>query len=127
MAVKKRPCRVCRKWFVPDVHEGLRQQFCTSAKCQKERHRRGCAAWRKRNPDWDRADRLRRRMHVEDTPVARETIAKDPMRGVRWDKVRAAVGVGVAVVVEETCGMVSDFSRQLRKQKNRPKTRGKMG
>ena len=122
MVPKKRPCRVFGKWFLPDVHKGERQRVCTGRKCQRERHRRDCAAWRARHPDWDRADRLRRRMHVEDTPTAREKIAQNPLSGVRWDQVRDAVGTDVAVVVEEACGMVTDFSRHLHTEKRRPET-----
>lgn len=45
-AVKKRPCRVCRKWFKPDPRAGDRQRTCSAASCQRERHRQACAAWR---------------------------------------------------------------------------------
>jgi hypothetical protein len=49
---RKRPCSICRKWFLPDVRQKGRQVTC-SPECQKERHRRQCAKWNRKN----RADR----------------------------------------------------------------------
>jgi hypothetical protein len=63
-------------------------------------------------------------MKVDTTPVeVREKVAQDPMMGVHWDKVADAVGIEVAVVVEETCGMVSDFSRRVVAERNQAETR----
>ena len=59
---RKRPCRVCRRWFWPHPRAGDRQHTCSRPDCQRERHRRACAAWRLRHPDYDREDRLRRRL-----------------------------------------------------------------
>jgi len=45
---RKRPCSICRKWFMPDVRQKERQKTC-SKECRKERHRRQCADWNKKN------------------------------------------------------------------------------
>jgi len=44
----KRPCSICRKWFLPDVRQKGRQKTC-SAECSRELHRRNCAKWNKKN------------------------------------------------------------------------------
>lgn len=44
----KRPCSICRKWFLPDVRQKGRQKTC-SPDCQRERHRRQCQDWNKKN------------------------------------------------------------------------------
>jgi hypothetical protein len=44
----KRPCSICRKWFLPDVRQKGRQKTC-SPDCQTERHRRQCKDWNKKN------------------------------------------------------------------------------
>ncbi len=44
----KRPCSICRKWFVPDVRQKGRQRTCSPA-CQKELHRRQCENWNRKN------------------------------------------------------------------------------
>lgn len=45
---RKRPCSICRTWFMPDVRQKGRQTTCSS-KCRKERHRRQCQAWNRKN------------------------------------------------------------------------------
>ena len=44
----KRPCSICRKWFLPDVRQKGRQKTCSSD-CKNERHRRQCKVWNKKN------------------------------------------------------------------------------
>lgn len=106
---RKRPCRVCRKWFTPHVRAGDRQRTCGADGCQRERHRRACAAWRARHPEYDREDRLRRRLVQDEAPVAEPTA--DPLRRIDWPAVRALVGLGVAVTVEETGRVLHHWAR----------------
>ena len=44
----KRPCSICRKWFLPDVRQKGRQKTC-GPDCQRELHRRQCKDWNKKN------------------------------------------------------------------------------
>lgn len=44
----KRPCSICRKWFQPIPQQKGRQTTCSPA-CQKERHRRQCETWNRKN------------------------------------------------------------------------------
>jgi len=44
---RKRPCRICRKWFLPDPRVKDRQKTCGDPACQREWHRRQCAKWNK--------------------------------------------------------------------------------
>ncbi len=44
----KRPCSICRKWFIPDVRQKGRQKTCGPA-CQDELHRRLCEKWNRKN------------------------------------------------------------------------------
>lgn len=75
---KKRPCRICRKWFEADVPAGGRQRVCSAEECQRERHRQACAAWHERHPDYDKAERLRRKVVPEVEPPLPTPMA-DPM------------------------------------------------
>ena len=45
---RKRPCSVCRKWFLPDVRQKGRQKTCGPV-CRKEYHRRQCERLNKKN------------------------------------------------------------------------------
>jgi hypothetical protein len=103
---RKRPCRICRRWFSPDPRAGDRQRACSSPDCQRERHRRACSTWRRHHPDYDREDRLRRRLQVPE-----KATAAAPLRGVDWSAARDAVGLQVAVVIEETGQVLQHWAR----------------
>jgi len=45
---RKRPCCICRKWFLQDARQKGRQKTC-SADCKNELHRRQCGDWNKKN------------------------------------------------------------------------------
>jgi len=46
---KKRPCRVCGKWYPPHPRLGDRQQTCGAMECQRKWHARKCAEWNRKN------------------------------------------------------------------------------
>lgn len=106
---RKRPCRVCRKWFMPHARAGGRQRVCSGDACQRERHRRACDAWRERHPDYDVDRRLRDRVRVAVTAGA--ALTRDPLAEVAWDVARDAVGAKVAVIVEETGKVLVGWAR----------------
>ncbi len=61
---KKRPCRVCRKWFVPNPRLGDRQQTCGSEACQRKWHARKCAKWNRKNRDYFQEIYIRKRIEA---------------------------------------------------------------
>ena len=61
---KKRPCGVCRRWFRPDPRLKERQKTCGDAQCKREWHRRKCAEWNKRNPDYFKSNYLDRKLNT---------------------------------------------------------------
>jgi hypothetical protein len=105
----KRPCCVCRKWFGPQARSGKQQRCCARPECRRERHRRACASWRKRYPDYDRELRLRQRV-VRGPPVG-EALNRDPLAEVSWEAARDAVGLEVAVIMEETGKVLVSWAR----------------
>ena len=58
---RKRPCRICRKWFSPNSRQKGRQMTCSS-KCRKERHRRKCAQWNRQNRSLSRSSHLNKKL-----------------------------------------------------------------
>jgi hypothetical protein len=98
---RKRPCRICRKWFLPHPRGGDRQHACSQPSCQGERHRRACAAWRRLHPDYDREDRLRRRL-LRGGDAKTPGLTADPLVRIDWAAARDVVGLQVAVTIEET-------------------------
>ena len=119
----KRPCSVCRRWFTKNPR--AKQQRTCGVECRRELHRRKCAAWRARHPDFDRENRLRDRVVKQktadaaaETPPAAKTPpaidpppAADPLPRVLWPIARDAVGWKVAVVVEESAKVIVEWAR----------------
>jgi hypothetical protein len=58
---RKRPCRICRRWFRPDPRVGVRQRACHAADCQTTRRQKTQASWRNRNPGYSIAWRIDQR------------------------------------------------------------------
>ncbi len=48
----KRPCKICHKWFQPDVRQKGRQKTCGSPDCKRELHRRSCKEWNNKNKEY---------------------------------------------------------------------------
>lgn len=107
---RKRPCRECGKWFQPNARAGKRQRSCSSEPCQRARHRRACAQWRDRHPDYDLEHRLRERVRRDRCGVG-APLNRDPMMEMVWDAARDAVGVEVAVIVEEAGKVLVSWTR----------------
>ena len=64
MLCKKRPCRICRRWFMPDAKVKERQMTCGDEECQREWHRRKCKAWNKNNAEYFRANYLQKKLET---------------------------------------------------------------
>jgi hypothetical protein len=110
--VGKRPCQICREWFQPHARAGPRQRACGSAACQQERHRRACAKWREHHPDYDREERVRRRLeHPEATEGERSRGAVDPLEVIDWTEARRVVGLPTAVLVERAGELLVGWAR----------------
>jgi len=98
MPIKKRPCCVCRKWFRPDPRVGARQRACSAESCKRERHRRACASWRKKNAQGLKEDRVRARLSAEAGGLDRQVV-------------RDEMGTQAAVVLEESLRLLVSGTR----------------
>jgi hypothetical protein len=67
---RKKPCRICRRWFHPDARVGQRQRTCGRPECQTARRQKTQADWRKRNPDYAISWRLDQRAAQAPPPEA---------------------------------------------------------
>lgn len=59
---RKRPCRICKRWFRPDPRLKDRQMTCGEEACKREWHRRKCAEWNKENSEQIKKERLAGRL-----------------------------------------------------------------
>jgi len=62
ISCRKRPCRICRRWFSPDPRLKDRQMTCGEKACKREWHRRKCAEWNKENSGLIKKERLANRL-----------------------------------------------------------------
>ena len=60
--LRKRPCRICRCWFLPNPRLKDRQMTCGNPICKREWHRRKCAEWNKNNSDYFRVNYLHNKL-----------------------------------------------------------------
>ena len=59
---KKRPCRVCGKWYAPNPRLFDRQQTCGAMECQRKWHARKCSEWNRKNRSYFKEIYLRSRL-----------------------------------------------------------------
>jgi len=59
---KKRPCRVCGKWYTPNPRLYDRQQTCGAKECQRKWHARKCGEWNRKNPAYFKEIYIRKRL-----------------------------------------------------------------
>jgi hypothetical protein len=110
--VEARPCSVCGVVFQPHPRVGERQKACSRTECQRERHRRNCAAWHELNPGYDRERRLRARVVRNETSTSSgQEVASDPLAQIRWKVVRDAVAPEWGTVLEEVLVHVVQWVR----------------
>src|ERR1039457_1045883 len=89
---RKRPCRICRRWFRPGPRAGDRQRACDAAECQAARRQKTQARWRKRNPGYAAAWRIdRRATHLPQPPEPQRLPA--PLNQLPWDVAKDHFGV----------------------------------
>jgi hypothetical protein len=76
MSCRKRPCRVCRRWFMPNAKVKGRQMTCGDKACQREWHRRTCRAWNKNNAAYFRANYLQKKLNAASESVKTSTATR---------------------------------------------------
>jgi hypothetical protein len=89
----KRPCCICRRWFVPDQRVGRRQRACSAPACQIARRVRAQAAWRRRNPDYFIARRMQQRRVSADAVPVPPLVLPPPLSQLPWDLAQDEFGV----------------------------------
>lgn len=86
---RKRPCRICRRWFRPDNRVGDRQRACGKAGCQEARRQKTQASWRARNPGYATAHRI---VHRNQDETAEPLRTPPPLNRLPWDLAKDQFG-----------------------------------
>ena len=110
---RKRPCRICGRWFTPDPRVGERQKTCGDAECKRKWHAKKCAEWNQRHAEVFRANYLARKLAAASPPptpsadvgVPIETLPCHPPKsrlglGLPRDDVQEVIGLQALVVIE---------------------------
>ncbi len=105
MKSSKRPCAVCRCWYLPDPRTRHRQKTCGLDECRIEWRRRTQARWRARNPDYAAERRLRSQAEKAEKAKTGEATAvsiRAPPKAidkVPWELGAEALGVPGALFI----------------------------
>jgi hypothetical protein len=59
---QKRPCRICRRWYLPDVRQGDRQNTCGHPNCRRLWHAKQCRRWNEKNRSYFKAIYLTKKL-----------------------------------------------------------------
>jgi hypothetical protein len=99
----KRPCRICRRWFTPHPRLGDRQRTCGDPYCKREWHRKKCAEWNRKNPEYFRSNYLHEKLEgvsgAEGVAGVRPVKSRSPS-GLPQRKVQEVIGVKQFVIIE---------------------------
>ena len=100
---KKRPCRICRLWFMPHPRLKDRQKTCGDPACKKEWHRRKCAEWNRNNPDYFKSDYLQNKLDgLGQSEKASKTLRpKSRLKsGLPLGYVQEVIGIEHLIIIE---------------------------
>jgi len=116
---KKRPCKVCRRWFTPHPRAGYTQKTCASEQCKKEWHRRMCFEWDRKNSDYFKGIYLKNKMLAADE-VKRNKFGKATPNNyldLPWPEIQEEIGVKQVVIIEYIVQLlIRRFQEQIKVQ-----------
>ena len=95
---KKRPCRVCRRWFMPNPRLKDRQKTCGDFQCKRQWHRKKCAEWNKNNPDYFKSNYLQKKLDA--TPAKIPQPKSRLKSGLPLGYVQEVIGIQHLIIIE---------------------------
>jgi hypothetical protein len=127
-ALRKRPCRICKRWFAPDPRLKDRQKTCGDAACRREWHRRKCRQWNRNNSDYFKANFLHRKLEDSKRHVIKDEVSGNnregpskPLEsrrsGLPFEVVQEVMGTQVCVIIEYLAQLLlRRFQEVIRRQ-----------
>jgi hypothetical protein len=105
---RKRPCRICGKWFMPNPRLGDRQKTCGADACKRQWHTAKCAEWNRQNHAYFKEIYLRSRLEAASSYAAESSPPPRPPTPVRapsplhipQEVVQEVMGAQQAVIIE---------------------------
>ena len=107
-STRKRPCSICRRWFIPNPKLGSRQVTCGRPACRRERHRKKCAEWNRNNPEYFKGNYLQKKRSQststhsrdQDIPPSRGSSPALLNSGIAPDEIKEVISPEQAVIIE---------------------------
>lgn len=97
---KKRPCRICRRWFMPNARLKDRQMTCADPECKREWHRRKCADWNKKNSDYFKANYIQKKLDIADHPEGIRRVKSRFKSGLPLELIQEVISIQQVVIIE---------------------------
>ncbi len=101
--LRKRPCRICRCWFLPNPRLKDRQMTCADPKCKREWHRKKCSEWNKKNTDYFKTNYLQKKLDAASPSEKASKILPVKSRlksGLPLHYVQEVIGIQHLVIIE---------------------------
>lgn len=126
-ALRKRPCRICKRWFAPDPRLKDRQKTCGDASCMRQWHRRKCKQWNENNCAYFKANSLQRKLENSKRQVddgvrghrakAKPLAAYGRRNGLPYEVIQEVMGVQACVIIEYVAQqLLRRFQEVIRRQ-----------
>ena len=115
---RKRPCRVCRRWYLPHPRLKDRQMTCARPKCQREWHRRKCAEWNRKNTDYFKTNYLAKKIEAA-KKADQAGSAGSAFRlksGLPYQFVQEVIGLKHLVIIEYQTQLIARRCRTFMKE-----------
>ena len=116
---RKRPCRICRRWFLPDPRLKERQMTCGKTYCKREWHKKKCAEWNRKNRDYFKANYLQKKIDAatqcrgDPEAALPVTIPASRMKtGMPLEYVKEVIGVQPVIIHEYLAQLLDRRWRQ---------------
>ena len=108
---RKRPCKICGRWYVPDARLGDRQKTCGDPECQRQWHKKKCAEWNRNNADYFRANYLHKKLETvqQSKPIPNASRSESNGRiaaqcpgnqGLLRQEIQEVIGCQLLVIIE---------------------------
>ena len=102
---KKRPCRICRRWFQPNPKLKDRQMTCGDPECRRAWHRKTCQEWNRKNRDYFRANYLQKKLAAAQPDESSKSRTRESSKrllksGLPLQFVQEVIGLQHSIIIE---------------------------
>ena len=116
---RKRPCRICKRWFMPNPRLKERQKTCGDPQCKRQWHKKMCKKWNRENTDYFKSNYLQKKLEAATGANAAQSLSFQPGRspillpksrlnsGLPLKYVQEVIGIQHVVILEYFAQLLS--------------------